>query len=148
MVTLATRVTEAYVKKVSDPKVNTATVWDTSIYAAEIYQRFMNCIYNDPSGPPDRGKDTNLAFMTFYGKTQQQVAQGERKASALNIIEISLSELEPRESARVVLYEDVDDGASQDGASADSRRRYTTAGRGARARRADRRLALDGPPQQ
>ena len=67
VVTLATRVTEAYLKKISDPKVNAVNVWSTAIYAAEIYQRFVDCIYDDPAGPPDRGSDTNLAFMRRHG---------------------------------------------------------------------------------
>ena len=148
VVTLATRITEAYVKKVSDPKIDSVSVWSTAIYAAEIYERFVRCLNNDPTGPPERGTDTHIAFMTIYGKTRQQIAQGERDASSLNIIEIAMSELEPRESARIALYDDVDDDASQDGAPADSRHRYTTAGRGARARRADRRLALANMPLQ
>ena len=146
VVTLATRVTEAYLKKISDPKVNAVNVWSTAIYAAEIYQRFVDCIYDDPAGPPDRGADTNLAFMTVMGKIRQKIAHGVLDASSLNIIEISMSELEPRESARIALYDDVNDDSSQDGEPTQPRRRSTTTGRGARARRSERRLALDGPP--
>ena len=57
VITLATRVTEAYVKKVSDPEVDTVTVWNTSIHAHQIYECFVTCLNNDPSGPPGRGAD-------------------------------------------------------------------------------------------
>ena len=79
---------------------------------------------------------------------QQQIAQGQLNSSALNIIEIALSELEPHESSRIQFYTDVDDDTSQEGAPSDSRRRNTTTGRGARSRRAEKRLSLAAPPPQ
>ena len=149
VITLATRVTEAYVKKVSDPEVDTVTVWNTSIHAHQIYECFVTCLNNDPSGPPGRGADTCERFMFSWNKTQQQIARGQRESWALNIIEMALMELEPHESSRIpVFVTDVDDDASQDGEPTDSRRRYFTTGRGARSRRAEKRLALAGPHQQ
>ena len=148
LITLATRITEAYVKKVSDPKVNTVTVWNTPIYAHQIHECFVDCLNNDPFGPPERGPDTAQRFMFFWNKKQQQIAQGQLDSSALNIIEVALRELEPHESSMIPFFTDVDDDASQDGTPVDSRRRYTTTGRGARSRRAEKRLSLAGPPPQ
>jgi hypothetical protein len=148
VITCATRVTEAFVKKVSDPEINTITVWNTSIYAYQIHERFVACLFDDPSGPPERGPDTAQRFIFFWNKMQQQIAQGQLDSSALNIIEIALSELEPHESSRIQFYTDVDDDTSQEGAPSDSRRRYTTTGRGARSRRAEKRLSLAAPPPQ
>jgi hypothetical protein len=148
VITCATRVTEAFVKKVSDPEINTVTVWNTSIYAHQIHERFVDCLFNDPSGPPERGPDTAQRFMFFWNKKQQQIAQGQLDSSALNIIEVALRELEPHESSMIPFFTDVDDDASQNGTPVDSRRRYTTTGRGARSRRAEKRLSLAAPPPQ
>ncbi len=86
--------------------------------------------------------------MFFWNKKQQQIAQGQLDSSALNIIEVALRELEPHESSMIPFFTDVDDDASQHGTPVDSRRRYTTTGRGARSRRAEKRLSLAGPPPQ
>ena len=148
VITLATRITEAYVKKVSDTEVNTVTVWSTSIYANQIYERFVECLNNDPFGPRERGPDTCQRYMVVWNKAQQKIARGQLDCSALNIIEISLSELEPHESSMIPFFAtDVDDIPDK-GTGALPSRRYTTTGRGARARRAERRLVLEGPPPQ
>ena len=145
VITLATRVTEAFVKRASDPKVNTATVWDTVIYAHQIYERFVDCLNNDPSGPSERGPDTAQRFMAIWSQAQQQIARGQLDPSALNIIEIAVMKLEPHESSMCLFYAatNVDDVPDK-GAGA-LPRRYSTAGRGARSRRAEKRLSLAAP---
>jgi len=148
VITFATRITEAFVRRVGDPEVDTVTVWNTPIYAAQIHDRFVECLYDDPFGPPERGPDTAQRFMVVWNTMKQKVDRGQLEPSALNLIEIALAELEPHESSHISFFSDADDGASQEGAPTDTRRRYTTTGRGARARRAERRLALAAPPQQ
>ena len=48
IVTLATRVAEAYLKKLNDPSLDMVTVWACTWAAREICERFYNCILADP----------------------------------------------------------------------------------------------------
>jgi hypothetical protein len=92
--------------------------------------------------------DTCQRYMVVWNKAQQKIARGQLDCSALNIIEISLSELEPHESSMIPFFATDMDDIPDKGTGALPSRRYTTTGRGARARRAERRLVLEGPPPQ
>ena len=68
VVTLATQVTEAYLKKVSDRKIDVITVWASSPNAREIATRFTLCLLADPINR-ERGSSTNYEFETAWTRT-------------------------------------------------------------------------------
>jgi hypothetical protein len=147
VVTLAIRVTEAYIKKVSDPKVDTITVWESRSAANEIKERFNACLLDDPVSR-ERGLATTYELDTEWGKISHRVLQGDARRSDLSIITIATNHLQHCEAAAAGnCYDlaDIDESASEASESCRPRRSTRTTGRGARARRAERRLTLAEP---
>ena len=142
VVTLATRVTEAYLKKVNDPKVDAISVWATGHHAREISARFTKCLIADPVSW-ERGSATNYEFETQWGRIDGRIQRGVAHASELNIITIADTHLRHHEAAaagKLWYLSDVDDGASV--ASNESAR----AGNGGRrTRRSQKHRALPAP---
>ena len=156
VVTLATRVTEAYLKKVSDPKIDVITVWASSHNAREIATRFTLCLLADPINR-ERGSSTNYEFETAWHKINDRVQRGAAQPSELNIISVAERELRPHESAAAGKWYDLTDIDDSDSVASESsqpkaryppaHRRHGTTGRGARGRRAERRALLGSPSE-
>jgi hypothetical protein len=149
LVTLATRVVGAYLKKVNDPDITTVTVWDRRHYTFEIKERFMECLGSDEICP-DRGHFLVPHFTALWSKAEQLVARREQPRSSLNIAEICYMELCPIESANsgewcLALHDD-DDASTASGQV--TPRRAGTTGRAARERRAERRRAFSLNPNK
>ena len=146
VVTLATRVTEAFLKRLSDSKYNTVTIWDHRQYSMEMIQRFADCLQNDPTGPPERADNTANKFWEHVDHFRGKIARSEEKQSDFNIITIASRVLQPAETtfSRMYSLSDIDDDADDASTTSESRayRRPGTTGRGARAKRMERRLAL------
>jgi hypothetical protein len=114
VVTLATRITEAYLKKVNDPKVDAITVWTSGYHAREISARFTTCILADPV-TLERGSATNYEFERLWGCINERLQRGAAHPHELNIITIAETQLRHHEAAAAgKLYDlsDIDDGAS------------------------------------
>jgi hypothetical protein len=136
VVTLATRVTEAYLKKISDPIIDAVTVWSSRHAAREIETRFTVCLLADPVSA-ERGSQTNYTFQTVWGEIGTRVDCGQAQPSDLNIISIAENKLRHHEAAaagRLYDLSDIDDSAS---VASDSSAHGRTGGR--RTRRSQRR---------
>ena len=145
IVTLATRVAEAYLKKISDPAINMMTVWKSSASTRDITERFHLCILAD-SASKERANLVAYEFIAELGRRTARVQRGDSPPSELNIIVIAehLQHIESAAVGRKYDLADIDDSSSES-SSIRPTRRYGTTGRGARTRRAERR-ALLGPP--
>ena len=154
IVTLATRVTEAYLKKINNPLIDLASVWETPFYSDEIMNRFEACIIADEICP-SRGPRLKNEFAAIWSRSLFLIGRKEATRSTLNIIEIAGSQLQPYESAYLSDHIDLtdinmdDDDVSSVMSSENrthSHRHSGTTGRAARERRASSRLALQQSP--
>ena len=125
VVTLATRITEAYLKKAGDPKLDAVTVWASNSSARDISERFGECLLADPVNPA-RGSRTKYEYDTYAGMIEDRIQRGVAHPSERNIVDIAAAQLQAHETAAAgKLYDlsDIDDGAS---VSSDSNRPATS----------------------
>ena len=64
-VSLAIRVTSAFLMKHDDPKLTDVTVWEHPAFVAEINNRYADCLLNDPDDP-ERGRSNSAAFHKYW----------------------------------------------------------------------------------
>ena len=98
LVTLATRVTEAFLKKAGELNLDSASVWANQSYASDIAQRFRQCLLAD-SSCPERGEKVAIRFRQEWLEAKACYQSGRSDHSVLNIITIVEYKLTHYESA-------------------------------------------------
>ena len=151
VLTLALRVVDAYLLKLSSSSYDTVSVWQSVSFTEEINDRFAACLLNDQS-LSERGRDSLTHFSEELELRRGRVARGELSRPALSCIRIAEEVLAPLEASRAHTNHynlsglaDLDDDAASE-ASAASSTAARSRGRGHRARRAATRALTTRPP--
>jgi hypothetical protein len=82
-VTLAQRVTNAFLRKLNDPSINDVSVWSHSSLAHSINARYAECLLNDDSDP-SRGILNHSEFMKAWARVKLDIACNKVTAEELS----------------------------------------------------------------
>jgi len=82
-VTLAQRVTNAFLRKLNDPNINDVSVWSHSSLAHSINARYAECLLNDDSDP-SRGILNHSEFMKAWARVKLDIACNKVTAEELS----------------------------------------------------------------
>ena len=141
-ISLAIRVTNAFLTKHDSPTLTDVTVWEHPSFTNEINRRYSECLCNDIADP-ERGADIALHFNTEWHKTRALL---ESDPSALPSLQLSCEYI-----AKTVLvaYESVYHRSAPPNGPAPPpqpllTQRSQPTGRGARARRDELRAGFSG----
>ena len=106
-ISLARRITAAYLKKLNEPAVTNLTVWTNPTHRAEINNRMAECLLNDENSTA-RGEDLSERFKLKWEESAERESLNPGRPIHLTLSAESLARLHviPRENSR---WADLDD---------------------------------------
>ena len=138
VLTLAIRVTEAFLKKLSDPKWNVNNLWESNMYTNEINDRYYECLKND-SQSTERAVNMIREFSYIRCQTEDDIRAHKIEKCENNLIKMArrLKSIDTAR-ARVGVY-DLNALDGEPPQPPEPPRHGGPTGRGARDRRNERR---------
>ena len=97
-VTLAQRVTNAFLRKHNDPNIDNVSVWSHRSLVHSINTRYAECLLNDDSDP-DRGTRNKSEFMKAWHRTQLKIASNEATTDQLSCERIAAYDIVTSETS-------------------------------------------------
>ena len=137
-VTLAERVQDAFVKRLNDPTIDATSVWTRTSHAHEINERFSDCLFED-LGCPERGQFNQFLFNREWLTARERFDLGEIPLRHTTCDYIARVYITANESAVALCGYDL--ARMTNGMDLEMTQRRPS-GRGARARRIERRASL------
>jgi hypothetical protein len=100
---VACELTDAFIKKVNDPTIDSTTVWFNRQMAFELHERYVKVIENDLENK-DRGEENKTYYTQIYEKAKTLVAADRLRDGELSIIELARVEMTSFENSHAAYW--------------------------------------------